>query len=684
MLLYHEIKKLVKNRIIISVVSVLIIACAVLAFRTSLNVTPEENASADARNASFSSAMNRFIRDSERVLDNVSDYADRYTIEYYNACVKAYENARDNVTLTDDDTEGWGALIGFDTLFYAYLIAAVIIGAVVFYEDRRTGGRLVINATEKGGSESLLAGMLAALITTFVSFLVLTAVTVCSFALFTSLHGGGLPLQTASAYRFSPYLYTLVGTFLRLTARRALSVLTTALISILCSALINGYVPVIISSFAIPAAEFALFSVKHYAVDVFSKNVNIFAYGTSYLFGKYYTVRLFGCAIPQIVTPVILAVIIAAVLLLIIPVYNGRRRTVQSGVLFLKKYLSRIQSVSFQIKARKRSVFFWELRKAVLRPSVLFALSICIVLGIISICKTAPRNIGGNNTIYREMCETASEMTLDEAKVWLEKLKANEPQYIPSEENKEEYSEYLHSEIMRMYASALERRLNNLNTVKNLGNVRIIYDEGYEALFHTDMNVYYVIAVLIVCAGIFSRENEANTLSIMRTYKNGRRRTFYTKLSISALFSMLMFFVFAITEFIAFSGSGITLHHDVIVASVIQDCAAKTMTIGSYMILRYVIGFIACVLFAMFTAALSAVTGKTPVALIGAGAFCLIPYAVKKTGDVPIFADISSFMSANEVLQSLGTSSLIALLPLIVVTFLTIIAARILALKIRK
>ncbi len=659
MLLFYEIKKLSKNKAISSIVLILLLACILLSFKTSLAIQQEENTAAEARNADFSGMMSRFITDAERSLESSASYADSYTFAYYTNCAAAYQSARDTVNLTGDNAEGWGALLDFDMLFYASIIAAVVIGAVSFYEDRRIGAKLVINATRSSGIKTAAVGTAAAVIVSLSSFLLLCGATVCAFALFSSLRGGGLPLQTAAAFRYSPYLDTLAGVFFRLTARRAFVVIAVTLLSAFVSAWINGYVPILIAAASCPAVEFILFAAKHYAVDVFSQNVNLFAYGTSYLFKKYYAVRFFGCVQPQIIIPLLLGPLCVLIILLIIWAFRRSRRTVAYGKPMLKTLISRLPSVS--VRAKDHSVLFWELRKAVFRPIVLTALAVCITMGIISVCESAPKNRGSNANIYREMCETTSEMTLGEARVWLNEIMSKNNEYIPPEEDQEQYAEYVRTEIMQTQAKRLLKRINDLSSLQALGNVRLIYDEGYYAFFQNDMNIWYVISILLVCAGLFSRENEINTLTVIRTYRNGRRKTVFLKFLIAVCLASLLFIVFSVAEWIGFYDSGIMLHHDVLVASVMKNAASK-MTIGQYMLLRYMIAYLAYTSFAAITAAISAISKRTLFAIGSAGALALIPFALRKTGDMLMLADISAFMSANTALQSFGTSAALACL----------------------
>lgn len=670
MLTAYEIKKLLKNRILFRVAAAAVIVCIISAFRISVSLPHEQNVTPEKRNGDFTAAMSRFIRESEKGLSNAGDDADKYTVEYYNECIAAFGAAREKVTLTTDDAEGWGALIGFDMLFYVSVISAAVIGAVSFCEDRRTGAGLIINSARNGGARCAFSRVAASVSASLIFFALYSVISVISFAVFSSLKGGGLPLQTAVPFRYSPFLYTLRGTFLRLTARRALSVVFVTLLSVLCSAALNGYVPVLISASVIPAAEFALFSATYHAVDVFAQNVNLFAYGTSYLFKKYYTVRLSGCALPQKVTPVLLAALCAALVAAIIPVYGLRRRAV-SGSSRLGRLLRRIPLPA--PRARKRPVFYWELRKSVLRPPIFILTAVCLVIGLTSVVRSAPKGVGMGGDVYREMCETASGMTLGQTGEWLTAIEELDLSESPDEED-EAYADYIKKELMQMQVRRFRERIETIRKYEKLGKVRILFERGFTALFSSDLNVFALAAIIAVCSGLFSYDRETGSYPAVRTSR-GRRRSFLIRITVAAGFAALVHIAFFTVRYAVLCPLGVGEHHDVLFASVLQDTAASAVTIGGYITSSFFLGLVSSVAFAVAVASVSALSGKTLFTLAFSFAAGLVPYALRRTGGFPLYADVSAFMAGNPALQAEGYRAFAALAPMVLISAALTVAA---------
>ena len=85
----------------------------------------------------------------------------------------------------------------------------------------------------------------------------------------------------------------------------------------------------------------------------------------------------------------------------------------------------------------------------------------------------------------------------------------------------------------------------------------------------------------------------------------------------------------------------------------------------------YLLRFAAYEIFAVILVSFSAITGKTIAASVFSVVLAFVPYIIGKFGNMPLFADISTLMSANTMLLSPDKSAAdFIVLPLLAVLLL--------------
>ena len=74
-------------------------------------------------------------------------------------------------------------------------------------------------------------------------------------------------------------------------------------------------------------------------------------------------------------------------------------------------------------------------------------------------------------------------------------------------------------------------------------------------------------------------------------------------------------------------------------------------------------------------ASVSALSGKTLFTLAFSFAAGLVPYALRRTGGFPLYADVSAFMAGNPALQAEGYRAFAALTPMVLISAALTVAA---------
>ncbi len=107
--------------------------------------------------------------------------------------------------------------------------------------------------------------------------------------------------------------------------------------------------------------------------------------------------------------------------------------------------------------------------------------------------------------------------------------------------------------IMR---SALERVLDNVESVKTHRNSELIYETGIRKFFYEEnatKKVYYLLGgvlIVLLCGGIFAGEREQGTSELLMTTKRGRKELNKVKLQLGLAMAFVITVILCITELV--------------------------------------------------------------------------------------------------------------------------------------
>ncbi|MBR6920603.1 MAG: hypothetical protein IKH51_00220, partial [Clostridia bacterium] len=382
-----------------------------------------------------------------------------------------------------------------------------------------------------------------------------------------------------------------------------------------------------------------------------------------YLLKRYYSVRLFGCADAYPVC-IILSVII---LVLFVPLFvflfckgsNVKKPKLKKERLIIKKSKTVVY----------KTLFGWELKKYVLKAHVIIIIIACFAARAALSAVTFTVSDSTNETLYRQYCTEFGDMDIEDADAALKaetervitglQLRgAAEELYKNNEITEAEYNEMM---TEYGYCSAREyvvqrcgERMSELVAANNASGapVRFIYDTGYKKLLSSDVDFILILLLLICISSVFSYESESGFYAVMRTTKNGRKKTFLSKILCVFCTAAVLFAVFSVSDLIALYRHISFASLD---ASVLSLDAAKNfenVSIKTYLIILYAVRFLSYETFALFIASVSALLQKTVSAFSVSAVFVFAPYVIRAFGSLPRFADISALMSANAVLLS--------------------------------
>ena len=674
MLFFSELKKIIKNKALVGLTLVLLAAVAVSGARAAASA---EYRSADARE--LSEAYELFVNETESAAKTAMRMArGEYAVSYYTEVIERYRAAGERIVFDSGDISGWDELLCFDLPFYAALIIAVMAGAVSFFEDTRKGTSQIIIATRNGRRTLAISRILSAVVFS-VLFCVLSGLIVLAcFGAMGLLHNGSFALQCAPSFLQSAEDLSLARTFVLLTLRRCLICAAVCAIACLVSKILKGYIAIILVSAAFPVLQFVLFSVRYSAVDVFVKNANIFAYGTAYLFKRFYCVRFFGKAYPEDLVLIFAIAVIVVFFALSVLLLEQRR---QGGVRRIKLPfdLSRTRS-----KARPHGLFSWEFVKLLRTPEIILPVCLCLIIGIAGVIRSGPVKANTGETVYRAYCEEFSGMparaaydTILEEEMRVEagigQMEAAESLFIAGKITVEEYEkitkEFIDCYIKQGQILTLKARAKDLvDTSAELGcDLELVYDTGYNKFLSKDVNFPAFLAVILLACACFYKEREGEVFPVFRASRNGRKRLFLTRALFAVVCAVVVFALFTAAELYAVSGNGIFDYLRVPAASLERLKVFGTQTIGSVIFQMYAMRLISAVCAALITFSLSVCFDSIFLVLAPVCGWALISFALRRFGMVFLPADLSAFLSGGALISE-GASACLMMLPLLIIT----------------
>ncbi len=684
MIIFYEIKKITGGLIFKITLSALLLICLCLSYAEASGADTAAY-TAEQLQASYEEQMRIYIENAKRDLLNLNGVGEEndYAHGYYQTVIGLYTKASDEIRIKNGSAAGWDRLLSSDGLTVLSLAAAAVVGGVCVFEEKRRGSIHVIRPTKNGRAKTAAAKMTAVITVSVFLCALFTAAAFSVYFFGGSLSGGFAEVQTAESFRFSPYKITLIGCLLSITCGRMLASALIGALSAIFSELFGSYVMIFAASSVFAAAEYAFYIMRFTAVDVFIKNVNVFSLGGAYLYTRYYSVRLFGCAGAAETGAVLSAVLVAALSLLFVALYSLGKNLIPP-VKAEKK--AKIRRAVFD--PSPKTLFCWEVRKNLsLRVGAVAA--VCAVLICVSSFCTCADPGNTDDMIYQEYCAEYEKMPFDDALAAvsaevrrvengvnlraeaLEKLNGGQISY-------EEYSalmtEYGYCKAHELSIKRCAERAARLRGIKTpeKHEIRFVKDRTLNALLGSDFSFLFVILLTVCLSALFSREYESGMYAVMRPCKNGKNKTFLSKIAFAAAFTAVLFTVFTAVEVASCASNGA---FSCASASVLSLAPAENVkadiSIGTYVFIMYLLRFAAYESFALIVSSLSALTGRTMTAAALSTALVFIPYAAGKLGTVPPWADISSVMAANGVLLSADINAAAFIIPPLTSVLLT-------------
>ncbi len=517
-------------------------------------------------------------------------------------------------------------IVGFD-LFFAYngfcvflLLAVALLGMQLITEEQSAGMLMILRVSKRGRHETVLAKLAVGLIATALLCTLFTGISLMVLALKIGLHGWNLPIQMIETMHLCPLAITVgEGVLLSLLVQILTSFTFLSLVMLL-SVLLKHPLAIFASVIVVIGANFAVANYNFFDGYSFFKNINLFwcLDGTRIL-SVFRGVRLFDRCFALIPTWLILYLLlsIGAGMASIFLFANGK--TVSRSRLKRKFRIA--------IKRPPRTyypmgLYGFEFKKicSVLSAIVLLA-SIFLTVRVSDDAYHLKRDYDMNfYTEYMKSIEgewteekhAKIETEYRENAAILSQKESMYEGYLSGTVTKEEYNLYLgayldaevrHDALLRIY-----ERSEYLKMKYEEGfSVSYFDDTGWNLLKKTNLAWVMCLAVIVICADIFSMEYRSGFRKIQSVTKKGRLPVGFSKFMVVITVAIILG---VLSESIQFFFADLFSGLDGAKYSAISMEIESSLSVGGYFALMTIRNSALFAILAVVTAAVSQLTKR--------------------------------------------------------------------------
>ena len=526
------------------------------------------------------------------------------------------------------DVYGWDILLT-DALMMPLIGIVVLFSAIILWTYDWTSGvapiqRITANGGMFLGVGKLFAGGICCLLTVLLFFtaeLILILFRV-------GLSAGTDPLCLFDAFILCPFSFSVIdGVLYSLGMKLIAAVLIHALV-VLCCVAFHHTVFITVVSFTAVAGIYLLHTGHVFSATSLLRVVNPFFFSLpSALLDRYHTIRIFGQCIDALFA---LCVFIVSVLIFLWTV-------ILIGYIFRRSNIMHRRSVRLRVPITVpklpyikpyTSIFNNEIYKKIGTYMGLFCivLSLCMKLSFSNQLMESTNSYG--DTVYKEYMmqyegpwniEKSIQIKAERKEIMdiLAKYEGMKRAYAEQSISFLEYDEYLHRFAYatgrnQLFESIERHERYVLNQMQKGTETWFLYDSGWKTIFFSGFDYVLFGSILFIGAASFSVEyrnglSNGAFVSILRTTKHGRRRSFCVKYGTTIMIAVVLSIVFSMID-LGFLYRNYTLPAwDAPVKSIIDLQALPwNPTIGQFLFLYLVLRMLTAMIWSIVSTALSA------------------------------------------------------------------------------
>jgi hypothetical protein len=652
-------------------------------------------------------SITSYSPDLQKVIDrayaNIAEFdamgisADAYTYKYQYRVIELYKAAQANVRMGLEYTRGWSDYFDYDAVNIFIFAMVVIIGSVVFAQEKNSGFLSIIRVSRHGRMKTATAKLAAMLLVTAFVTLTFIFTTWAVYGLRIGFSSTENAMQVLTEFRYSPFIITVGEYFAVTVAVKLATFLLFAVLVLAISVFFYNYALIYACGLGFFGLNFLFYTLSYINADNPLKNLNFVATAAvNPLFVRYRSINIFTAVVGYVpFMCAVFAVLFIAASVVTVVKYN--RGAVIVNTAWLGKFTQLLKMLPENINLRfgmkrgkgkprtySRSLFAAELYKT-------FISSKYILLIIILLCVKCWLSYGDfkprssySDAVYKEYMTTLAGPITDQKRQYLisERTMINDTlsrqqdmqqKYANDEITFEEYRDYLtkynYAYSRDEYLKVIEGHADYIDRIKSEKGIEadFVYDTGWRTLFFSGFDFTLYAAILLLFAGSFAdeytgRSSSGSFAQILRVTKNGRTRTFQVKLG-SALAAAAVLTVIwnGVDLFLIARSYQLPLISSPLVSIEAFQNFDSNITIGAYLAEFYALRIIGTLALACAVCALSEILRKIIPVMAVTVAVTLFPALLSYFGmSVFDYADFTGLSRATPLalLSASGKSDL--------------------------
>ena len=559
------------------------------------------------------------------------------------------------MTIESVYTHGWDEYFSYDTVNVFIFATLLTLCAVIFSQENQTGFFPIMSVSKNGRVKTAAAKIITALIMTFA---VVMSFTLSTFAVYGLRIGfsGDNALQSLETFTFSPYRISIFGYLAASVGIKLLAFSVFSLTIIALSATLRNQIIVYLSGLAFLGLNLILSRLHIEPLDLISSA------SVTPIFERYRAVNVFGNAagvLPTLIIGYALVLLFAAVLTIVFHAGGiGEIRpafidSLISDCLMLSAKLRNRLSRTASKHPRRERVYSSSLVLAEVFKTLISSRFIVVVILILAVkvCYSYKVNRPSDSyadAVYKEyMTKLSGELT-DEKLGFIEseremisetlyKKTSVEREYKEGRIGFDDYraflSDYNYAYSRSKLFSVIEEHALYLQNEEDATGIRgqFVYDTGWKKLYSNGADLFLYASILLLMTGTFAAEyasgsSKGGFIDLLRSTKNGRRKTFTAKLVSSGIIALILSLAMnAIDAITIISGYELPLGNAPLCSIEMFSGAGGGITIAGYSVIFFSTRTLGALIMSMLVCALSELLAKYIPILGTAIALTLLP-----------------------------------------------------------
>ncbi len=480
---------------------------------------------------------------------------DSFHVVYQNSVLKSYEPL-ENLQFPLENIVGFDLFFDYNGFCVFLLLGIALLGIQLITEEQSAGMLMILRSSKKGRQHTMAAKFVVGFIMTVLLCTLFMGVSLLVLLVKIGLHGWNLPIQMIESMQLCPLQITVGEGILLSLLIQIFTSIAFLTVTMLLAVLLKNMLAIFASVVGFIGVNFAVANIQFFDGYSFFKNINLFwCLDGTRLLSKYCGVRIFEKCFHALLTWLVLYAVIACLSIVFATFFFANGKVTRG---FRLKKAFRLPFTRKKKARYPRGIYRFELKKVC---TVITAVIVFASMSLLSYLSDGAYNLKRNfdDNFYSEyMAEIEGEWTAEKhAKIETEYRENNavlskknmmEESYQNGEISKEEYNRYLYealeAETKQSVLKKLYERSRYLKEQQEAGfSVAYFDDTGWNLLRQNNFSWVICLAVIVICADIFSLEYRSGFIKIGSVTKKGRKRVliskFFVVITIASLLGLL-------------------------------------------------------------------------------------------------------------------------------------------------